>query len=302
MSCHLCLRDRPLLESHIIPRFVYRWLRESSPSGFIRSSQAPNKRIQDGPTARLLCEECEGLLSGWEKQFAEQVFVPLHNGERRVLPYRDWALKFAVSVSWRVLNWPGDERRSHLTEAQRTTAASCSEVWREFLIGEREHPGAHELRLIPLDVLESHSTPSLSPFMNRYMTRVVAADVVAGRRTIITYSKLCRLLIIGFVDVPDFKRWKGGKVGVRQGTVGGPVVYELPEGVFDYMNHSANAAGAALGRMSERQADKLQSMMLEDVEALAQSEVFRAMRKDVEFSGSRAFDLRALNGVQGAAD
>jgi hypothetical protein len=127
------------------------------------------------------------------------------------------------------------------------------------------------------------------------MTRVVVADVIRGERTLITYSKLCRVLILGFADVPDRKKWVGGKVNVKKGQFGGPVQYEWPEGFFDYMNQSANAAGAALGRMSSKQSDKLAAQMLKDPISLAKSEVFRATRKDVEFFGNEAFDLKALN-------
>ncbi len=298
MRCHLCLRDRELLDSHIIPRFVFRWLRESSPTGYLRTSQTPNRRVQDGPTVKLLCSECESLFSGWEKQFAELVFFPLHNGSAGVFPYAQWALKFAVSVSWRVLEWPEDGRRDHLTAAQAESARKAAEVWRQFLLGEREHPGENEQRIIPLDVLESNSTPGISPFMNRYMTRTVVGDIVSGTRTVFTYSKLCRVLILGFVDVPDRAKWVGGRLSVKRGTLGGPVKYSWPQGFVDYMNASANAGGAALGRMSDRQSDKLAVLMLKDPQRLAQSEVFRAMRKDVEFTGGRAFALNELNDVE----
>jgi hypothetical protein len=102
-----------------------------------------------------------------------------------------------------------------------------------------------------------------------------------------TYSKLCRVLIVGFVDVPEPRKWVGGKVHVNGGTFGGPVHYELPAGFFDYINHSANATGAALGRMSEKQSEMLTAQMLNDPASVADSEVFRAMRKDVEFSGQQ---------------
>jgi len=146
-----------------------------------------------------------------------------------------------------------------------------------------------------LDVLESANFPGLSPFMNRYMTRTVATDLVAGKRSVFTYSKLCRALIVGFVEVPQRNKWVGGKMHVRRGLVGGPIQFSWPETFFNYMNESANKAGAVLGRMSERQQGKLADLMMGDIESVAKSEVFRAMKQDVEFSGRAAFDLKALN-------
>jgi hypothetical protein len=53
----------------------------------------------------LLCGECEGRFSTWERHFAEQIFKPVHAAEHTPLSltYRgEWMLKFCVSVSWRV--------------------------------------------------------------------------------------------------------------------------------------------------------------------------------------------------------
>jgi len=294
MKCALCQQERRLVDSHMVPGFVFRWLRESSPTGHMRGSQKPNKRIQDGPTKKLLCEECETLFSQWEKQFAERIFLPIHQNATSPLPYEDWALKFAVSMSWRALIWPEEGRLSHLSEMQRAAADKAAETWRQFLVEERENPGPYEQRVIPLDVLEGHDTPGLSPFMNRYLLRVVVADVVTGARTTFTYSKLCRVLILGFVDVSDRRKWVGGKLNVKRGAVGGAIGYEWPSGFFDYINESANAAGAALGSMSDRQTAKLTEVLMENIDSVAKSEVFRAMRKDVEFSGRRAFALDEL--------
>lgn len=295
MRCQLCLRQRDLQKSHMIPGFVYRWLRESSPTGYLRTTQAPNKRVQDGPTCRLLCAECEGLFSGWEKSFSEQVFLPLHKGTTSLFQYSDWALKFAVSVSWRTLVWPQDGRWSHLHPWQLESAGKAAEMWRQFLIGEREHPGSNEQRMIPLDVLESHTTPEISPFINRYMLRTVVADVVRSKRLVFTYTKLCRILILGFVDVPNRAKWRGGKVSVKRGSLGGPAEYHWPREFSEYVNHSANTGGAALGRMSAKQTAKLAALMEKDPERIANTEVFRAMTRDVEFSGTRAFRLKDLN-------
>ena len=295
MACKLCLRDVPLRGSHIIPAFVFRWLRESSPTGHMRTSQTPNKRVQDGPTVPMLCDDCEGHFAAWEKEFAERVFMPLHQGAPEPFVYDEWGLKFAISISWRSLMWPQDGRWNHLSTEQQSAAGRAAEMWRQFLLGEPSHPGDYEQRWLPLDVMESHSAPDISPFMNRYMTRVVVADIIRGTRTVMTYSKLCRVLVLGFIDVPERRKWVGGKVHVKGGSFGGPIRYEVPEGFFDYMNSSANAAGAALGRMSDKQSDKLTAHMLKDPESVAKSEVFRAMRKDVELSGNKAFDLKALN-------
>ncbi len=103
-KCALCESERELQESHIIPRFVFKWFKETSP-GAIRSTQTPNLRIQDGAKLELLCADCENLISGWERAFCETIFTPFHLNQFKPVEYSVWALKFAVSVSWRVLQY-----------------------------------------------------------------------------------------------------------------------------------------------------------------------------------------------------
>ena len=45
----------------------------------MRSLLSPNLRIQDGVKKKLLCGDCELLFSIYEKQFAENIFIPYHN-------------------------------------------------------------------------------------------------------------------------------------------------------------------------------------------------------------------------------
>jgi hypothetical protein len=102
-KCALCNKVTELEESHIIPKFVFKWLKETTPTA-IRNLGTPNKRVQDGFKEYLLCHECEDLFNKWETKFCEQVFLPIHD-KPAPIKYGPWALKFAVSVSWRVLTY-----------------------------------------------------------------------------------------------------------------------------------------------------------------------------------------------------
>src|SRR6266851_9905170 len=97
-ACRLCGTETALIQSHAIPAFASRWLKQTSATGFLRGFHVPNQRMQDFPTLRLLCRECEQRFSASEKQFAEFVFVPFHEGRTR-FQYEDWLLYFAVSLA-----------------------------------------------------------------------------------------------------------------------------------------------------------------------------------------------------------
>src|SRR3546814_6050943 len=46
--CAFCDSDEPLRESHVLPAFVFRWLRGRSGTGHMRNTDNPNRRVQDG--------------------------------------------------------------------------------------------------------------------------------------------------------------------------------------------------------------------------------------------------------------
>jgi hypothetical protein len=73
--CVLCLQDRQLQRSHVIPKFCIKPLRE--PGGKLPSFSSIRKgdvqyHIQDGPWAYLLCRSCEQLRNTlYEKPFRQ---------------------------------------------------------------------------------------------------------------------------------------------------------------------------------------------------------------------------------------
>ena len=101
-TCQLCLKKKDLQDSHILPKFIYAWLKNTSATGYMRSLLAPNLRIQDGVKKKLLCLDCERLFATYEKQFAENIFFPYHNDPSVVVRYNEYFLKFSVSLTWRV--------------------------------------------------------------------------------------------------------------------------------------------------------------------------------------------------------
>lgn len=140
-ACPLCASGGPLRESHIIPRFVFDWLLQSSSTGFMRSRTIPNRRIKDGMKLRLLCDSCEGLLSAWEKTTAEQLFLPYHNNTGARIRYESWLAKFCASIVWRVLFIHSriDPLRN-LSSTQNTRVNTALSTWQNLMFGSAENP------------------------------------------------------------------------------------------------------------------------------------------------------------------
>ena len=144
-ECGLCGNQAELRDSHIIPAFVARWIKDTSATALLRSFHQPNRRVQDFETKRLLCEECEHRFSVAEEKFARLVFYPYHDGRVR-FPYEDWLLYFAVSLAWRCSVTSG---RAELLKYPHHVEAieSARYVWADFLLARSDRVGRYRFNV-----------------------------------------------------------------------------------------------------------------------------------------------------------
>jgi hypothetical protein len=125
--CKLCCLEKELMLSHIIPEFMYQNIYDSHPKRFytlkvnLADQGKSTKRIeQKGIRENLLCEDCELLLSKYERYAAETIYGKnlgnkafissasetedkqyfLYNYEG--FDYKSFKL-FMMSILWRVL-------------------------------------------------------------------------------------------------------------------------------------------------------------------------------------------------------
>jgi hypothetical protein len=106
--CKLCLKDRILQESHIIPEFLFKALYDEKHRFFALSSAIEKKNVllQKGPRERLLCRDCEGILARYE-HYAHSVLSTYQNlhirmpwGIRENVDYLKFKV-FQLSLLWR---------------------------------------------------------------------------------------------------------------------------------------------------------------------------------------------------------
>lgn len=295
-TCQLCREDRVIRQSHIIPKFVFDFVKRTSATGYMRMGTEPNRRVQDGRKRPLLCHGCEQLFSGWEGSFAQYVFHPYCANPTVVIDYGPWLCKFLVSVSWRVLLFYKLE--GHLDEIptlHRGSIKKALETWREYLLNMRPHPSVFEQHLLPLDALKSANVPGMPPSMNRYVHRAVDMDVSMGERTIVVYWKLPRFVVLGLVvNTEPRGSWVGTRTAVKRGKIG-PRSYVLPKTIFELvMNQAQNADGLMRG-LSSRQQGLISKALLNDNERARRSESTNAFIKDIEFFGLAALEASVVD-------
>jgi hypothetical protein len=286
-----------LCESHIIPSFVFARFKESSATGYMRHGREINRRVQDGLKPKLLCLECETRFNQFETPFAANLFHPLHKDEAlRLSPgpwfhYELWCMKFAASVSWRILTYFSQLGIKHFTEEQQQATQVALSTWRSFLLGESENPGAHELHMILLDRMADHTFSNLPKNFNRYLVRSIEPDVVRGKESIFVYAKMCRVLIIGFIHKSPDEKWRGTKLHVRKGEIGG-LNYELPSQLLKYMCGRAQRLIELEAKLSPRQRRKIDDEFEKQKERALNSECLSISLYDYEMFGSPDVDSK----------
>ena len=113
-QCKLCLQERKLCNSHIVPDFIFRELKKQDGSFyFFRApgdgDQGEWKQFYQTLSEKLLCSDCESLLSRWEgyasRMFANNTsWTATHLGERiYIIRGADYAMLklFFMSLLWR---------------------------------------------------------------------------------------------------------------------------------------------------------------------------------------------------------
>ena len=148
-DCALCLQPKPLCKSHIIPRSMFKPLRDAKHEATKINIERPSRpsKTRTGFWERLLCAGCEGILNPFETHACEVIFHDRFT-RRRVsndlfimgaLDYAKFKLYY-LSVLW----------RGHVSKAQefRTiTLGPHGETLRQMILaadpGPVEHYGLH---------------------------------------------------------------------------------------------------------------------------------------------------------------
>ena len=279
-TCHLCGTCSELQNSHVLPAFVYRWLRKSSPTGHIRFGTNANLRTQDGVKQHWFCSSCESCLSEYENIFANNFFYPCieHDG----LPenkYGPWLLKFCVSISWRVLHFIREiDSLDDYSEEKLKLLAAAESTWKEYLLDHQPHPSQFYQHLW-LPVTPVLVTDGVAPNINRHILRHTEMDLVSTDEELLVYAKLPRFYIFGVVQYQRTSDWQGTKINANQGLI--PHNQQVPSGIPKYVNSRAYRAKELLNSISDNQKKKVnKANALTDMRAWLESDTIKAIGYD----------------------
>jgi len=287
-KCSLCGESKDLRLGHVIPQFVIKWQKESSATGFIRSSPVVNRRSQDGPKEHFLCDDCESRFNGWETLVANRIFHPLNRREAHVFQYQSWLLKFAVSISWRALSW---YRRADGTEYSHEAEGLMTEAlgtWKAFLLDRVDDLRSFHQHMILFDGIESmQNITHLPPNMNRYILRTIEINLaLSDGNPAFIFTKMGRMAVWGFLNCRNPDHWKDTKINTDAGVMGGNVI--VPDVFLSYVVERAVNVAREYEGLSDKQNVVVERSYRKNIERAVHSETWRALDEDVRLFGEEA--------------
>ncbi|RFS32188.1 hypothetical protein DYI81_06665 [Acinetobacter sp. SWAC5] len=294
-QCKLCLKDdTTLVDSHIIPDFVFRWLKKNSFNRYLRTSIVPNKRAQGGITEKLLCEKCDNVTFGGELEapFADTIFNPILLKQKDSEPfiYDKVLLRFCVSVLWRVLIFGIEDAKKTkgLTVNLDTIILGMEDLanqWREYLVDNQSSwtgLNVYFLRfggagLDPRDIgpgmhTYSQLTIDMGSFVDPYMWEPKI------------YAKLGPF--VTFIPITDYYLPLWEKEGISSLNENGGLLSfkgrKLPEHFKLFMQQRSDSSSGMFQRMSDIQKSKILKIKNENLIEYEQSDEYLLAIKDIQ--------------------
>ncbi len=279
-KCALCGDEAKLRDSHIIPRFVFKHLKKSGASPFLRGYENPNERIQDY-NEKLLCPDCEQHLNKFESPVAGYIYHPYQREDSTTFSHDDWLHRFHISLNWRLIHSDLSEWES-LPQHQREAVEDARDIWHDIILNDapvHKDPFTHHMVL--LSDLELRTDPSELPDRwEFYRDRAIDATVVHGARTHY-YVKLPKIALITCIQPPHFAGFSNTEIE-ESGRIRTP--QRIPR---DIENFLVQRGTLVLERTaSEESQEKILERMLENPEQTLESDSFRAhaesMKRQIE--------------------
>jgi len=282
--CALCLRNKNLVDSHVIPKFVINWIKKTSPTGYLRQAINPNLRKQDFSKEKLLCLDCEIIFSKSEGYFAKNIFYPYVSDKESSFNYDDNLKRFIVGVNWRLLTV--GLKKDKFTFGIKYLVNSFLKNCRLYLLGQTKNT-LFEHHISFMDEVES--LPSNIDIPNRlhhYLLRTVDGTIVTQKkkkflkkRILFQYTKFPYIALVSFIKPKYNKKWIGTRIE-NSGII--KTKQEIKDGLYGtFLLERADIVDKLYRKnLSKKQEELIGRQVLKDPYKFVNSETFRAYLAD----------------------
>lgn len=283
-KCALCDEIKELQLSHIVPKFIGRYLK-STAIGNIRSGE--NGRIvQDLEKHYMLCHDCEEKFSAAEKWFANNVFYPWQKNETDTFNYDNRLFYFLTSLSWRSLYLDILDFVEHnvCSVSELETLIKSENLMKDFLLGKSDNIGNIEHHIFFFERIENLITNngmfSYSPHATIHRS-VVSYCVTYENGTIFTISNLMGIIIVTFYAKNNDECWQGTQIHNCSGVLCAKG-QKISSVVGNEMNYWLESAKKQYENMSDEQKEKINKKIIDIGEDIKNYSIYQDYIDDTD--------------------
>lgn len=218
-KCALYGLDCDLQESHILPKFAYRYLIETG-SRYMRRIVEPSKRLQDGIKIPLLSKNAETEFSKRETYFKNEIFDYVVKVDEGSFKYDERLYYFIVSILWRVVQFIKQKGFHQLSLNEKRSVLNAEMVWREYLKGEVPPSKFNKVYLnISGKRIKDYNFDSGD--IDYYMTRITDFTIIKNARGsyLAIYAKFGRFIFWSVLNGKGTHRLKKQRVDPLGGQI-----------------------------------------------------------------------------------
>lgn len=290
-KCALCNKDAELKLSHIIPKFVFRYLKKDSFTGRLRNVLNPNIAVQDGDKQYLLCGECEGLFSKREAKFSTSFFQVYKKDGFSRLDYNDsWLNYFITSVNWRTLyldieGYEKEKEIKHKISANQLSFLKKAEkIMRLYLLEKRRDLDFIENHIFFFDTIKSikQEEPILNNLHSLIQGSAFGYTVHTHNNGVYIIANLSGIIIITILKKERKEKWKNTFVKNESGKI------KIPQysnsGVFSEIFYIAEQRELLFKKMSDKQKQLILDKTKQDKDKFIKSGSYQRIIKDSQIS------------------
>lgn len=277
--CRLTSKNSDLQQSHIYPKFVIDWYKETG-GRYLRGAINPNLRYQDGYKKYLLSFEAEQLFSLHERWFAENVF---HNYmEKPFIPidYNESLFYFSLSFLWRFLVLELEQPNIRNFKFHETLI-EAEEQWRLFLYKGIYPKNFDRVHLMLTDRIKDHDLNLKG--VDYYFSRQMDGTIFFNETTnfLGVYGKFARYIFWAYLINGDESKLKGTRVNPIKGVLKIPQIVNDPAITSFFFTRIGEIS--KLKYPSEHQQDKIINELKNNAEFYSNSEAMQTILRDIEF-------------------
>jgi len=289
MKCALCNKNKKTLESHGIPKFIVNWLKQTSPTGYLRRVIDPNVRKQDFLKEKLLCFDCEQLFSEFENYFAKKVFYPFVEDNLQKFQYNERFKKFVVSLHWRMALFSLEDKEVPIIT--RIFLKRFLDLARLYLLGNvKNFPYEQHVSFMG-EIANISSGVEVPSRFHQYLLRSIDSTVISDKKkrlipkTIWYFVKLPHIAFVTFIRPRTNSEWIGTKIedsGIMD------TKQQIRDGRYgDFLLNRAKLANEKFQNgLSAKQKQLLAESALKNPEKFMHSKTFEAYLADMKIGSS----------------